>query len=111
MAMRTLSIAALMTLSAMAALTHAQGTQQRRDADRRQAMQRLEGMLETRREERTTCALPDGSSHPLNAVVRYEEQTYRCLEVFTPTPAGLVPPGENQTLTVRIAGWVKLPVA
>ena len=103
--MRTLSIAALIALS-MAGLTHAQGTpQQRREAARRQAVQQVE---ERMREERTSCALPDGSSRPLNAVVSYEGQTYRCMEVFTPTPPGLVPPGEDQKLTVRIAGWVKV---
>ena len=110
--MRTLSIAALITVSWMAGLTHAQGTpqQQRRDAERRQAMRQAEERVleERRRAERTACAMTDGSSHPLNAVVIYEGQRYRCVEVFAPTPPGLVPPGEDQTLTVRIAGWIKV---
>jgi hypothetical protein len=107
--MRTLSIAALIALSAMAGLMHAQGSPQRRDADRRQQIQREETLREREREARTTCALPDASGHPLNDVVSYEGQTYRCVEVFAPTPAPLVPPGESQTLTVRMVGWVKVP--
>ena len=108
--MRALSIAMLI-LSSMTGLTHAQGTPQRRQADRRelqqQERQRVEAMYQERaREERTVCALPDGSTHPVNTVQSYEGQTYRCVEVFTPNLG--VRPGENQTLTVRMAGWIKV---
>ena len=108
--MRTLSIAALIALSSMAGFTNAQSTPQRRDADRltslRQSMRQAEeAMLERRREERSACDLPDGTRHPLTTVVSYEAQTYRCVEVFTPSTPG---PLENQTLTVRIAGWIKV---
>jgi hypothetical protein len=64
-------------------------------------------MQERLREQRTACDLPDGTRHPLTTVVNYEGQTYRCVEVFTPNAPG---PLENQTLTVRIAGWVKVQV-
>jgi hypothetical protein len=94
----------------MAGLTHAQGTPQRSDADRlaslRQSMRQAEEkMLERRTEERSACDLPDGTRHPLTTVVSYEGQSYRCVEVFTPNTPG---PLENQTLTVRIAGWIKV---
>ncbi len=108
--MRTLAIAVLIALSSMAGLTLAQGPGQGSNADRRQRIQREEeGLRERQREARTACPLPDGSSHPLDAVVSYEAETYRCVEVFAPTPAAFVPPGENQTLSVRMAGWVKVP--
>jgi len=120
--MKTLSIAALIVLSSMAGLTHAQATPQRSAEERRLAREQQEQrtlerrrvqqqseqrLLERRREERTACPLPDGTSQPLNTVVNYEGQTYRCVEVFTPNAPG---PLENQTLTVRIAGWIKVQV-
>jgi len=107
--MRTISIAALIVLAATVGMIEAQGSPQRRDADRRQQIRAEEERLrEMQREARTSCPLPDGSSHPLNAVVSYEDETYRCVEVFAPTPPAQVPPGEGQTLTVRMAGWVKV---
>jgi hypothetical protein len=47
-----------------------------------------------------------GTQRDVNAgPVSHERQTYRCVEVFTPNTPGAL---ENQTLTVRIAGWVKM---
>jgi hypothetical protein len=128
--MRTLWIATLITLATMSGFVHAQRPQQNVDVrelinaaatfqvtdDLRKIREQQADDLRKRREriresqerERTICDLPDGSSHRLNAVASYEGETYRCVEVFTPTPPALVPPGENQTLTVRIAGWVKV---
>jgi hypothetical protein len=109
--MRTLTVA-LIALTSIAALTHAQQTPQPRDpqalANALRQLQVAQELLRARRQERTSCTLPDGTSHPLNAVVTYEGQTYRCVEVFTPTPTALVPPGQNQTLAVRLAGWIKV---
>ena len=105
--MRTLSIAALVVLTSMVA--HAQFGQ-RRDADpRHDFIQRMEAMERNRDRdrERTSCALPDGTRHPLTTVVTYEGQSYRCMEIFAPNIPG---PLENQTLTVRIAGWIKVQV-
>jgi hypothetical protein len=114
--MRTFSIiAGLIALSAMAGLTHAQGfpTPRPEDEARRRQMQQLTQQFEEQvrareRQAQTSCALPDESTHALNAVVSYEGQAYRCVEVFTPTPPARVPPGEGQTLTVRMAGWIKI---
>lgn len=61
-------------------------------------------------QEQTSCALPDGTRRPLATEIVYEGQTYRCVEVFAPTPAPLVPPGQSQTLTVNAAGWIKAQV-
>jgi hypothetical protein len=57
--------------------------------------------------EKTSCALPDGSREPLGAEISYEGEAYRCVEVFSPTPPPLVPPGRNQGLTANAAGWIK----
>ena len=75
--MRTLSIAALGVLTSMVA--HAQFGQ-RRDADpRRDFIQRVEAMEREwerdRERERTSCAAPDGTRHPLTTVVTYEGQS------------------------------------
>ena len=107
--MRTLAIVAVLALSTMPGLMQAQQSPLRRDADARRLRLEAETLRERARQASTACPLPDGSIHPLNAVVTYEGQTYRCVEVFTPTPPPQVPPGENQTLTVRMAGWVKVP--
>lgn len=109
--MRMLSLLVLLALGSMAGLTHAQGSQLRSAPNQRnvQERQRLE---QTHRREverrRTTCTLPDGTSHPLDAVMSYEGQTYRCVEVFAPTPPPQVAPGEGQTLIVQTAGWIKV---
>jgi hypothetical protein len=108
--MKSLIVAALMAFSSMAGLTYAQAIPQREGAlsNAPRRLRLADQLREKDREgQRTTCALPDGSTHPLNTVVSYEGQTYRCVEVFAPTPAPLVPPGQNQSLTVHIAGWVK----
>ena len=73
--MGTLSIAALVVLTSMVA--HAQFGQ-RRDADpRHDFIQRMDAMerKRDRERERTSCALPDGTRHPLTAVVTYEGQS------------------------------------
>ena len=103
--MRTLPVAALIALSSLAGAALAQESpQQRRDAD---LARRLRVEAEILRERaRRACPLPDGSTHPLNALVNYEGQTFRCVEVFTPTPA---PVGEKQMLAVHMAGWVRVP--
>lgn len=113
--MKALSIAASIAVSSMAALTYAQGFPTPRPADEarrqqsRQEIQRLETvLLEREQQARTGCDLPDGTTHRLNAEVRYEGQAYRCVEVFTPTAPARVPPGTSQTLTVRMAGWIKI---
>jgi hypothetical protein len=112
--MRTLPIAALIALSAMAVIVQGQSRSMQlspselREWHRQRAQVQHEEMQREREEARKSCVLPDGSRHPLTTVVTYEAQTYRCVEVFAPTPAGLVPPGENQTLTVRMAGWVRM---
>ena len=107
--MRILSIAALVVLTSMVA--HAQFGQRRGDDPRHDFIQRREAMERERERdrerERTSCALPDGTRHPLTTVVTHEGQFYRCMEVFTPNIPG---PLENQTLTVRIAGWIKVQV-
>ena len=114
--MKTLSIAALIVLSSLAGLAFAQGPPQSRATDITQPTPIvLERLLET---QRTTCFLPDDSSHPLNAATTYEGQRYRCVEVFAPTEFASLQsdPGGSQrlvrsggTLTVRMAGWVKVP--
>ena len=112
--MRTILFGAVIALATMVAIVQAQSRsmqlspQELRDWYRQRAQLQHEEMQREREEARKSCVLPDGSSHPLTAVVSYEGETYRCVEVFAPTPAPLVPPGENQTLTVRMAGWVKV---
>jgi hypothetical protein len=61
-------------------------------------------------QEQTSCALPDGTRRPLTTEIVHEGETYRCVEVFMPTPALLVAPGQSQTLTVNSAGWIKVGV-
>jgi hypothetical protein len=107
-------IAVLIAVSAMAALPHAQGFPQpdsQREALRQQRQEELQQlaarMRERERGAQTSCALPDGSAHPINTSTTYEGQAYKCVEVFLPTPPAQVPPGEGQALTVRIAGWIK----
>ena len=112
--MRTLSIVTLIVVSTMVALVQAQSRSMQlsppelRDWYRQRAQLQFEEIQREREEARKSCVLLDGSSRPLTTVVNYDDQTYRCVEVFLPTPAALVPPGEGQTLTVRMAGWVKV---
>jgi hypothetical protein len=113
--MRTLSIAAVLTLSTMVALVQAQSRSMQLSPDQlrefyRQRMQLQHEEMEREREEaKKSCALPDGSAQPLNHVLSHEGETYRCLEVFLPTLPRDIPPGGGQTLSVRVAGWVKVP--
>ena len=113
--MRTLSIVTLIVVSTMVALAQGQSRsmqlspQELSDWYRQRAQLRHEEMQREKEEAKKSCPLPDGSSQPLNTVETYDGQTYRCLEVFLPTPAALVPPGQGQTLTLRMAGWVKVP--
>jgi hypothetical protein len=109
--MRTLSLLVLLGVGSMAGLTQAQGPQLRGAANQRdvQERQRLEQMHRQEVERRrTTCDLPDGTSHRINAVMNYEGQIYQCVEVFAPTPPAQVGPGEGQTLIVQSAGWIKV---
>jgi hypothetical protein len=102
--MRTLSIAAFLALSSMAGLMYAQGSPQRSEAEKRAIMaeflkQRLTEQAQERdRELKTTCEMPDGSSHQLGAVTSYEGQTYRCVEALR---------SNGLTLTTYAAAWVK----
>jgi hypothetical protein len=103
--MRALVIG-LIALSSMATLTQAQRAPQRPETDITQPTPiTIEMILE---EQRTTCYLPDDSKRPLNTVVTYDGQSYRCVEVFAPYPDA-IRPGQTQTLAVRMAGWVKVP--
>ena len=114
--MRALSIAALITLSSLAGLTYAQGASQRKETEITQPTPIiLERTLDT---DRTTCFLPDESGYPLNTATTYDGQRYRCVEVFAPTVMATTrsDAGGKQsislapgTLTVRMAGWVKVP--
>ena len=101
--MRTLSIAVLFVLSSLAGLSYAQRAQGR-DTDITQPTPiTLEQLLQ---EQKTTCYLPDDSTHPLNTTTTYDGQRYRCVEVFA---GALVRAGQRGTLTVHSAGWIKVP--
>lgn len=113
--MRILSVVAVFVTVSMAGFAYAQFPQAdpRAQADRqrmqRQMQQREQEIRERERQAQTACPLPDESSHPVNAELTYEGQRYRCVEVFLPTQPGRVAPGQDQTLTVRTAGWIKIP--
>ena len=106
--MRTLSITALIALSVMGSLIYAQGSPQRSEAEKRRiledfANQRAIQLRQERdRELKTTCNLPDGSTHPLNALTSYEGQTYRCVEALR---------SDGVTLLTYAAAWVRVPIS
>jgi hypothetical protein len=112
--MRTFTmIAGVIAASAMAGVTYAQfpTPSPERVARERQAQQLRqqfeERFTEQKRQARTACALPDESSHPVNAEVTYEGQRYRCVEVFAPTNP-VSDPGVSEPMSVSIAGWIKV---
>jgi hypothetical protein len=92
-------------LFALAAIAHAQQGFPARPLptrDERPDVQRaLERMRESELQARTSCTLPDESTHQINTVVRFEGQTYRCVEVFAPNMTGF-----GEVFTVRL-GWIK----
>jgi hypothetical protein len=106
--MRTISIAALIALSVMGGLIYGQGSPQRSEAEKRRIMaefvnQRLiEQRQESDRQLKTTCEMPDGSSHALDTLTSYEGQTYRCVEALR---------SDGVTLTTYAAAWVKVPLS
>jgi hypothetical protein len=105
--MRTFSIAALIAFSSMAGLMYAQGSPQRSEAEKRRIIAEFvaQRLIEQRQERdlelKTTCAMPDGSSHPLSALTSYEGQTYRCVEALR---------SDGVTLRTYAAAWVKVPL-
>ena len=112
--MRTFTmIAGLIALSAMAVVTHAQfPTPRPEDVARERQAQQLrqqlnERFIEQKRQARTACTLPDESRHPVNDVVTFEGQTYRCMEVFAPTNP-VTDPAEGNAMSVSVAGWIKV---
>ena len=106
--MRTLSVTTLIALMVMGGLSYAQGSPQRLDAEKRRIMsdfvkQRLiEQTAERERELKTTCEMPDGSIHALDALTSYEGQTYRCVEALR---------SDGVALKTYAAAWVKVPLS
>ena len=65
--------------------------------------QRLtEQHAERERELKTTCNLPDGSTHAINTLTSYEGETYRCMEALR---------RNGFALTTYAAAWVKMPLS
>lgn len=93
--MRIFSITTLIVLLVAIGVTQAQWT--RADVDR--IRQRgIDQQSELQRELKTTCTMPDGSTHALSAVSRYEGQEYECVQVFR---------SDGVTLSAYAAGWLR----
>jgi hypothetical protein len=106
--MRTLSITTLIALMVTGGLLYAQGSPQRSEAEKRRIMAEFTRQLaieqhqQWEQELKTTCNLPDGSSHAINTLTNYEGQTYRCVEALR---------SDGVVLTTYAAAWVKVPLS
>jgi hypothetical protein len=103
--MRIVFVAALIALFVMGGLLFAQGSRSDPDGKRMAEFVRqrvIEQQRERDRGLKTTCEIPDGSIHPLDALTSYEGQTYRCVEALR---------SDGVVLKTYAAAWVRVPLS